>query len=66
MTALRQPRDGYLWFGKYGGVVLFDGVKFTVFNAGNTEGLKGNRIYALCESRDGSLWVATGDGGLSR
>lgn len=66
VTALLQTRDGYLWFGTYGGVVRFDGVKFTIFNAGNTAGLKGNRIYALCEGRDGSLWIGTGDGGLSR
>ena len=55
-----------MWLGTYGGLVRFDGVRFTVFNAGNTEGLKGNRVYSLCEGLDGTLWIGTGDGGLSR
>ena len=36
ITALVQTRDGYLWLGTNDGVARFDGVRFTVYNAGNT------------------------------
>src|SRR5271165_587698 len=36
VTALVQTRDGYLWLGTYGGLVRFDGVRFTVFDSDNT------------------------------
>ena len=36
ITSLVQTRDGYLWLGTNDGVVRFDGVRFTVYNAGNT------------------------------
>jgi signal transduction histidine kinase/ligand-binding sensor domain-containing protein len=41
-------------------------VRFTVFNRGNTPALKNNYIYALYEDRQGSLWIGTGGGGLTR
>ncbi len=46
VTAIVQTRDGYLWLGTSGGLVRFDGVKFTVFDVGNAEGLKSNRSAA--------------------
>ncbi len=36
ITSVVQTRDGYLWLGTNDGVVRFDGVRFTVYNAGNT------------------------------
>lgn len=59
ITAIRQTRDGYLWLGTNDGVVRFDGVRFTVFNAGNTPELPSNRIISLDEDRSGSLWIIT-------
>ncbi len=66
VNALLQTRDGYLWVGTFGGLARFDGLKFTVFNVGNTEGLASNRILTLLEDRSGVLWIATEDGGVSR
>src|SRR5213596_2809565 len=66
ILSIAQTRDGYLWLGTWGGLARFDGVRFTVFNRGNTEGLKNNYIYALHEDHDGSLWIGTGGGGLTR
>lgn len=51
-----QTGDGYLWLATFGGLVRFDGVKFTIFNSGNTPGLKNNRLISLYEDRDGTLW----------
>lgn len=59
VNAILQTREGYLWLGTFGGLVRFDGVKFTTYNSGNTPGLKSNRILSLCESKDGTLWIGT-------
>jgi ligand-binding sensor domain-containing protein/signal transduction histidine kinase len=66
ILSITQTRDGYLWLGTWGGLARFDGVRFTVFERGNTPALNNNYIYALYEGRDGSLWIGTGGGGLTR
>jgi ligand-binding sensor domain-containing protein len=66
ILSIAQTRDGYLWVGTWGGLARFDGVRFTVFDRGNTPALKNNYIYALYEDREGSLWIGTGGGGLTR
>ena len=65
VTQLIQTRDGYLWLGTNGGLVRFDGVRFTIFDSGNTPELRSNRILALAEDRDGTLWIGTQNGGLT-
>jgi hypothetical protein len=35
VISIVQTRDGYIWLGTFGGLVRFDGVKFTVFNTIN-------------------------------
>lgn len=66
VTTILQTRDGYLWLGTLGGLVRFDGVKFTIFPAGSTEGLRSNRIRALYEDGAGDLWIGAEGGGLTR
>lgn len=62
---LVQTRDGYLWMATFGGLVRYDGSRFTVFDTGNTPELRSNRILALSEDRDGTLWIGTQNGGLT-
>jgi ligand-binding sensor domain-containing protein/signal transduction histidine kinase len=62
VLSLAQTLDGYLWAGTHDGLVRFDGVEFTVYNADNTPALTNDSISALCAGRDGSLYVGTGDG----
>jgi ligand-binding sensor domain-containing protein len=64
VTAILQTADGYLWLGTLGGLVRFDGVRFTTFNTANNPGLKSNRILALTEARDGTLWIGTEEGSV--
>jgi len=65
--AVRQTRDGYLWIGTFdGGLARFDGVRFTVFDPGNTPGLTSTNINDLLEDSEGSLWIGTVGGGISR
>ena len=65
VRALLQSRDGYLWVGTLDGLARFDGVRFTVFNRGNSPGLPSNRITALYEDAAGDLWVGTESGELA-
>ena len=44
----------------------YDGLRFQVFNAGNTKGLKTSRFLELFEDREGSLWVANELQGVTR
>jgi ligand-binding sensor domain-containing protein/signal transduction histidine kinase len=66
VSAIVQTRDGYLWLGTFGGIVRFDGIKFTVFDSANTRQLKSSRILSLYEDPDGALWIGTERGGLTR
>src|SRR6266550_3216056 len=63
---IRQTRDGYLWLTTFDGLVRFDGVRFTVFNRGNSPGISSNRFLRLYEDASGDLWAGTDDGGVVR
>jgi ligand-binding sensor domain-containing protein/signal transduction histidine kinase len=63
ILSVLQARDGYVWVGTRSGLARFDGVRFTPVDWGL---LKGSIIGSLCESRDGSLWVAVEGRGLLR
>jgi ligand-binding sensor domain-containing protein/signal transduction histidine kinase len=66
ILCITQTRDGYLWLGTWQGLVRFDGVKFTVFDSGNTKEIKNNYIMALHEDREGNLWIGTRGGGVNQ
>lgn len=65
VLAILQTRDGYLWFGSTEGLMRFDGVRCTVFDARNTPELRANGVLALYEDRQGWLWIGTSGGGLA-
>src|SRR5439155_13825667 len=50
-----QTRDGYLWLGTEGGLVRFDGVRFTSFDKRNTPEIRDNEIRSLLEDRQCNL-----------
>src|SRR5579884_1319180 len=64
IQALAQTPDGFLWIGTSGGLVRFDGVRFTVFDRSNAPALRDDSITTLRPAHDGSLWIGTEGGGL--
>ena len=64
--AVAQTADGHLWIGTSGGLVRFDGVRFTVFNSANEPAFKSDSVYSLVTTRDGALWAGTEGAGLVR
>lgn len=64
VTSIVQSKDGYIWFGTFGGLVRFDGIKFKIFNTINAPAIKSNRITNLFEDKNGTLWIGTQFGNL--
>jgi signal transduction histidine kinase/ligand-binding sensor domain-containing protein len=60
-----QTRDRYMWFATHGGLVRFDGNRFVVFDR-SVEGIGSQRVMALHEDREGTLWAASDNGMLIR
>lgn len=65
VIALTQTADGYLWLGTLNGLVRFDGVRFEVFDEGNTPGLESGRVVSLFEDRSQRLWLGTETAGVA-
>jgi signal transduction histidine kinase/ligand-binding sensor domain-containing protein len=66
VNSIVQTRDGFLWLTTYGGLVRYDGLRFQVFNTGNTKGLRTSRFVWALEDNDGSLWITTEGQGITR
>jgi ligand-binding sensor domain-containing protein len=66
VPAILQTRDGFLWFGTELGLVRFDGLQFLVFDRTNTPELRSNLVQALAEDKEGTLWIGTSGGGLTK
>ncbi|HYW71888.1 MAG TPA: two-component regulator propeller domain-containing protein [Pyrinomonadaceae bacterium] len=66
VNSILQTRDGFLWFSTFGGLVRYDGLRFQVFNTGNTKALTTSRFLRLYEDREGALWVANELQGVTR
>lgn len=60
--SIAQTTDGYMWFGTEEGIVRFDGVRFTVFNALKNKELKDSYVGKMVAGRDDSLWIGTRSG----
>jgi signal transduction histidine kinase/ligand-binding sensor domain-containing protein len=68
VTALLLDRNGFLWIGTHDGLNRFDGNRFQVYKhrPDDDASLADDFIRSLAEAGDGTLWVGTERGGLSR
>ena len=62
VTGVVQTPDGYLWLSTFDGLARFDGVKFTIFDKGNTKGILNNRFVGIFVDRQGAVWAFTENG----
>ena len=59
VTGLAQTPDGYLWLSTFDGLARFDGVRFTIFDKGNTKNIVNNRFARLFADRAGTVYALT-------
>jgi signal transduction histidine kinase/ligand-binding sensor domain-containing protein len=57
-----QTPDGYLWLSTFDGLARFDGVRFTIFDKGNTKGILNNRFVGIFVDQAGAVWATTENG----
>jgi signal transduction histidine kinase/ligand-binding sensor domain-containing protein len=62
VTGVVQTPDGYLWLSTFDGLARFDGVRFTIFDKGNTRGILNNRFAGIFVDRQGAIWAPTENG----
>jgi ligand-binding sensor domain-containing protein len=55
VNSIIQSRSGYLWLGTQGGVIRFDGVRFSPTKNGEAFLLKASVVLVLLEDRQGNL-----------
>ncbi|MBN2730999.1 MAG: hypothetical protein JXR26_01090 [Balneolaceae bacterium] len=65
VRAVHVSADSAIWLGTYGGLVKFDPVDEDHIIYTTEDGLAGNLVRYIDEAPDGSLWIATADGGVS-
>ena len=63
--ALLVDREGVVWIGSsypgtWDGLCRYDGESFSAFTS--VDGLAGGGVFALCEDREGYLWIGTTQG----
>lgn len=66
IRAMAQTPDGYLWLGTEAGLYRFDGLRCVRWESRFGEQLYGAAVWSLRSTRDGSLWIGYGSGGVSR
>ncbi len=68
LLCLLQDHRGLLWIGTTDGLVMYDGIRFNVFqhNPADSTSIPDNFVRRLYEDRSGTLWAATTNGGLLR
>ena len=66
VNSILQTRDGFLWLTTFGGLARYDGLRFEVFNSGNSDGLKSSRLLNLYETQSGELWITIEGRGIVR
>ncbi len=64
--SILQTQDGYLWLGTQGGLVRFDGVRFTPVETIYPSAPTNIWVRDLAQDSKGALWIATNESGVYR
>ena len=56
-TSLAQTRDGYLWLATQGGLLRFDGARFTPWQPPTSSPQPDTALQHMVADADGSLWI---------
>ena len=61
ILCIHQDLYGFMWFGTYDGLNLYDGKKVTTFRyeVNNPSSLSGNTIHNILSADSGYLWIST-------
>jgi signal transduction histidine kinase/streptogramin lyase len=65
VTGVIQSHDGYLWVGTRSGLARFDGVRFTIFDSGNTPEMQSPHVTCLFEDAERTIWIGHETGELT-
>ncbi|NRA92605.1 MAG: response regulator [Psychroserpens sp.] len=67
IRCIEKDSRGFIWIGTQDGLNRFDGHSFKVFRHSDkdTLAIKGKFINDILENRDGTIWVATANNGVS-
>lgn len=62
-----QDSKGFMWFGTADGLNRYDGYSFKLYKniPFNQNSITQNRISAICEDREGRIWIGTHGGGVN-
>jgi signal transduction histidine kinase/ligand-binding sensor domain-containing protein len=66
VNGVARTWDGYVWLATHGGLVRFDGDRFTTFTTNQISALHTNIVTSLRVDDVGTLWLGTADGSLVR
>lgn len=66
VTGITQTPDGYLWLATQGGLVRFDGVRFTAFLKDTNPVLETSYAREVATDKTGALWIGLERGGVAR
>jgi signal transduction histidine kinase/ligand-binding sensor domain-containing protein len=56
---IAQSSDGYLWISTLDGLARFDGIRFVLFNRGNSAGIESSQFTALRKGVGDALWLVS-------
>jgi signal transduction histidine kinase/ligand-binding sensor domain-containing protein len=68
VNSILQDREGYMWFGTYGGLNRYDGYNFTIYQQDpeDSSSISNRAVAVILEDSRGDLWIGTVGGGLNK
>ncbi len=63
ITSILEASNGYLWYGTYEGLSVYNGYEFNIYkNSVDEKPLISNRVRTLFEDQNNKIWIGTDDG----